>query len=327
MAKANKIEDAIERVARTRTNPTSAESLAELRAGLGHKSAHVAAKAAQIAGENEISALTQDLVAAFDRFLANNPVKNDPGCVAKAAIVEALQRLAAPEPGVFLRGIRWVQLEPVWGGRADTAVALRGASGFGLVAMGYREALTPLADLLADPEPRARAAAARAIAWSEDPAGIPLLRLKALVGDDDPEVLSECFTGLLRLSPSESAELVGRFLAHEKEDTREAAALALGSSRRPEALPVLRAHWENHIEDAPRRTALLAIAMLKIDPALDFLFSLIAEATGPTARMAIAALALHKYDDALVERVRRAAAARDDVDLEDAVRQEFRTSK
>jgi HEAT repeat protein len=322
VAKANKIEDAFERIARTRAAPTSAESLAELRAGLAHKSAHVAAKAAQIAGEFEIGALTPELVGAFERFLVN-AVKADPGCVAKAAIVDALQRMGAPEPVVFLRGIRHVQLEPVWGGKTDTAVSLRGSSGFGLVAMGYREALTPLADLLADPAARARAAAARAIAFSEDAAGIPLLRLKALVGDDDAEVLSECLSGLLRLGPAESAEFVGRFLSVEREETREVAALALGSSRRPEALPVLRQWWEGRSDEGPRRTGLLAIAMLKIEPALDFLFGLIAEAPGPTARLAIEALAFHRYDDSLVERVRRAAAARDDVDLEDAVRAEF----
>ena len=322
MAKSHKLEDALDRLARVRDDPTSPESLAALRAGLADRSAHVAAKAAQIIGEAEIGGLAPELVTAFERFLVN-PVKADPGCVAKAAIVDALQRLGAPEPGVFLRGICHVQLEPVWGGRVDTAVVLRGASGFGLVAMGYRDALTPLAELLADPEARARAAAARAIAFSEDAAGIPLLRLKSLVGDADAEVLSECFSGLLRLAPAESAEFLGRFLASEEEVTREAAALALGSSRRAEAFPVLRQWWENCHSDASRRTALLALAMLKLEEPLAFLLALVAEAPGPMARLAIEALALHRYDEALVQRVRSIAGARDDVDLSATLAQEF----
>jgi len=321
LPKTDKLADALERLGRLRVDPTSTKSLAELRAALADRSPHVAAKAAQIAGEHEITAVTRELAAAFERFLLN-PVKSDPGCVAKAAIVDALQRMGAPEPSVFLRGIRHVQLEPVWGGKADTAVALRGASGFGLVAMGYRDALTPLAELLADPEARARAAAARAVAFSENPAGVPLLRLKALVGDADLEVVSECFSGLLRLEPGESAEFLARFLEADDEQTREAAALALGGSRRAEALPVLRRWFESSRDDASRRTALLAVAMLKLDDALAFLLGLVAEAPGPTARLALASLALHRYDEALVRRV-RAAAARDDVDLDDTVAEEF----
>jgi HEAT repeat protein len=291
----------------------SAESLDELRRALAGRSAHVAAKAAQIAGECELESVVSDLVAAFERFL-DNPVKSDPQCVAKAAIVEALQRMAACEPGVYLRGIGHVQLEPVWGGRADSAAGLRGVSAFGLVAMAYRDALTPLAELLADPEPRARVAAARAIGAREDESGIPLLRLKALVGDEDPEVVSECFSALLSLGGGESVEFVARFLDHAAEETRESAALALGSSRRAEALAVLRRSFEQSPGEPRRRTALLAISMLKRDEALEFLLALVAEAPGPTARLALEALALHRYDDALVVRV-RAAAVRDDADL------------
>jgi HEAT repeat protein len=276
----------------------SAESLDELRRALAGRSAHVAAKAAQIAGECELESVVPDLVAAFERFL-DNPVKSDPQCVAKAAIVEALQRMAACEPGVYLRGIGHVQLEPVWGGRADSAAGLRGVSAFGLVA---------------DPEPRARVAAARAIGAREDESGIPLLRLKALVGDEDPEVVSECFSALLSLGGGESVEFVARFLDHAAEETRESAALALGSSRRAEALAVLRRSFEQSPGEPRRRTALLAISMLKRDEALEFLLALVAEAPGPTARLALEALALHRYDDALVVRV-RAAAVRDDADL------------
>jgi HEAT repeat protein len=293
-----------------------------MRAALASRSPHLAAKAAQLAGELEVAELTSELAAAFDRFLAN-PVKADPQCTAKTAIVDALQRLGACEPGVFLRGIRHVQLEPVWGGKEDTAVALRGASAFGLVAMGYRDALTPLAELLADPEARARAAAARALAAREDPGGIPVLRLKALVGDPDPEVVSECLAALLALAPTESMAFVSRFLDAPESETREAAALALGGSRRPEAFPVLQQWWERTRDDGTRRTALLAIAMLKQDEAIAFLLSQVSEAPGPAARLAIAALGLHRYDVALAERVRSVARARQDADLSAALAEAF----
>jgi HEAT repeat protein len=322
VAKSRKLEEAFERLERARREPREAESLELLRAGLADRSSHVAARAAQIAGEHELAALVPALAAAFERFLVNG-AKSDPGCAAKTAVVEALSRIGAAEPVLFLRGVRHVQLEPVWGGRADTAVGLRCASAFALVTMGYGDALVPLAELLADPEPRARAAAARALGHRELESGVPLLRLKALVGDAEPEVLSECFTALLAIAPAESVEFLARFLdPSASEQTRETAALALGGSRRREAFAPLRSWFEASPQDAIRRTALVAIAMLKSDEALDFLLALVAEAPGPTARLAIEALALHRYDDALVARVRR-AAARDDVDLRETLAAEI----
>jgi len=321
LPRSSKLEDALDRLARVRQDPSSHESLTELRAALAARSPHLAAKAATIVGELQIDALSPDLVAAFERFLVN-PSKSDPGCAAKTAIVDALQRLSAPEPSVYLRGIRAVQMEPAWGGQVDTAVALRGVSAFGLVSMGYPYALTPLAELLADPDARARAAAARALAHSEDAAAVPVLRLKALIGDEDAEVHSECLSALLSIDPTESIAFVGRLLDSPTEQARELAALALGGSRRKEAFPVLRQWWESRKDDSSRRTALLAIAMLKREEALDFLLDLVAAAPGPTARLAIAALAFHRYDDVLVQRVKD-AAVRDDADLSKALADEF----
>ena len=200
MAKAAKrsLEDTLADLHQLRADPLSATSIATLRHVLGGKTSHAVAKAAQIAGEFEIAALTADLAAAFDRLMVN-PAKSDPGCRAKAEIADALYRIGSDDAAVFLRGIRHVQMEPVWGGRVDTATALRGACALGLVRMNYPDALSELADLLADPETPARVAAARAVAYSENDNGVPLLRLKVLVGDPESEVVSECLVGLLKL--------------------------------------------------------------------------------------------------------------------------------
>jgi HEAT repeat protein len=313
MAKARALEQTLAELSKLRQEPTSAASIATLRIVLQGKSSHAAAKAAEIAAELEISDLKDDLVAAFERFLVD-PVKTDPTCAAKAAIADALYRIGAAEHRVFLRGIRHVQMEPVWGGKADTATTLRGVCALGLVRANYRDALAELADLLADPEARARADAARAIAYSEDEHGVPLLRLKALVGDTDPTVITECLTALLQLAPQPSLAFVARFLDRDDSSMQEAAALALGTSRVAEAFPILRDWWERTREPGVRRTALLALAMLKRDAAIDFLLSLIATAEGPTARAAMTALGLYRHDTALVERV-RSAAQRSDVDL------------
>jgi len=322
MPKSRALEDTLAVLNRLRDDPTSAAALAQLRQALAGKSSHAAAKAAQIAGEFEISALVSDLVAAFERFMVN-PVKSDPNCRAKAAIADALYRIGHDDEGVFLRGIHHRQMEPVYGGRVDTAIDLRAASALGLVRMNYADALVELADLLADPEPRVRAAAAQAIAYSGSDHGVPLLRLKVLSGDDDSSVISECLAGLLRLAPASSLLFTARLLDSSNASVSEAAALALGGSRLPEAFGVLRQWWERTADVALRRTALLAIAMLRRDEPLDFLVSLIAEENGPTAREAIAALAMYRHDDTVRQRVRDCIDRRKDVDLRAAFADAF----
>ena len=322
MPKSRTLEDTLAALNRLRDDPTSDAALAQLRQVLAGKSSHAAAKAAQIAGESEIGVLAADLVAAFERFMVN-PVKTDPNCRAKAAIADALYRIGHDAETVFLRGIHHRQMEPVYGGRVDTAIDLRAASALGLVRMNYPDALVELADLLADPESRVRAAAAQAIAYAGSEHGVPLLRLKVLSGDDDPTVISECLSALLRLAPASSLPFAARLLDAADAAISEAAALALGGSRLPEAFEVLRQWWDRIADVALRRTALLAIAMLRRDQPLDFLLALIKEADGPTAREAIAALGMYHHDDAIRQRVQECVEQRKDVDLRAAFADTF----
>jgi len=311
--RADSIEDALARLQRLRDDPFAPASVAELRRALAGKSSHVAASAARIAGDCEIAVLVPDLVTAFERLLID-PVKADPTCAAKTAIADALYRMAAETETVFLRGVRHVQLEPVWGGKADTAGPLRVASAFGLARLNHPETRLVLADLLVDADPSVRAEAARVAAYTEDDRLVPVLRLKVRVGDERSEVVSECMAAMLVLDPSTSLPFVAGYLDAPGAEVREAAALALGQSRRPEALPLLRVWWERTSGRELRRTALLAIAMLKHDAAIAHLLSLVREGRGPDARDALAALGVYRHDEALVDRV-RAAATRDDVDL------------
>lgn len=160
-----------------------AEARAEVRRYLGNRSNVVVARAAKLLVDATHTdapdpAAEAELTEAFHRFLAN-PVKTDPGCMAKLAVVEALRALDRPDPGVFRVGLRHVQLEPTWGGRSDTAAPLRAACALGLVEAGADGVLDELAVLLADPEPDARVGAARALAAC-GPLATPLLRYKAL---------------------------------------------------------------------------------------------------------------------------------------------------
>lgn len=303
-----------------REDPHAESSLAALRRALAHKSAHVAQRAAEIARDFELHVLEPDLVAAFPRFLVDLP-RNDAGCVAKTAIVEALAHLGSEAPEVYLAGVRHVQKEPSFGPPVDTAAGLRGACGMGLVRIAHREAYELVAELLADPEERTRTVAAEAVGYGGSELGAPLLRLKVLVGDREPRVLGACFASLLQIAPLQSLPFVARFLEAPADEVRELAALALGESQRSEALPLLVAFAERARAPEALRAGLLAISFLRSEAALDHLVGLVAEAPTRVAREALHALRIHRERAGFGDRLRAAAAAREADDVRDALRE------
>ncbi|NJM77300.1 MAG: hypothetical protein HC852_17850 [Acaryochloridaceae cyanobacterium RU_4_10] len=79
----------------------------------------------------------------------------------------------------------------------------------------------------------------------------------------------------------------------------EMAALALGESRLPEAFSSLR-DWRQRIRTSElHQICLLAIAMLRTEEALEFLFSLAIEGRDSDAKDAIAALKMYQQDKVL----------------------------
>ena len=85
-----------------------------------------------------------------------------------------------------------MQIEPVWGGRSDTAATLRATSAVALVqcrSLPETELLGHLVDLLGDKEKVVRVAAIQAIDQVGAAPAALLLRLKAVLGSDEPEVL------------------------------------------------------------------------------------------------------------------------------------------
>jgi HEAT repeat protein len=308
--KISSLEEQLDRVAALRGEPPSPAGRAEAAKYLNSKMNLVVAKAARIAGEWLAAELTPQLVEAFDRFMLK-PETSDKRCAAKIEILKALCKLEYPSPSIFRRSLRHVQMEPTWGGSVDTAAAVRALGAMGLAQTDYTEALEEIVPLLLDAERDARIGALRAIAASGLPGGALLLRLKALSGDE-PEVLGECFAALLRAAPSQSLEFVAKFLDHREEAVAEAAALALGDSRLESAFAVLREAFER-TRALPRRTLLLAIALLRRENAIDYLLDLVQNGEGQTSADAVAALAMYEKDPNLQERLDRARQTRSNV--------------
>jgi HEAT repeat protein len=302
MAKARSVDAKLNRLRTLRSEPETASHVAEIRDSLADKSNFVVAETAEIAGERGLVELGPTLVDAFQRFL-NDPVENDKLCRAKIAIVDAIHKIEFDAEQTFRVALRFVQAEPAWGGSEDTAAPLRATAAFALMRIGPRDLLILLADLLTDSEKVARAAAAKALGACGQSAAIPLLRFKARTGDQEAEVVGECLNALIAAEPKESIPFVGEFLKSSDEEIAEGAALALAESRRPEALEILKNRWPRERGRSLESVLLLAIAITRLPAGIDFLIEVLGKEAGETAASALSALAIHRHNPAVKDRV------------------------
>jgi HEAT repeat protein len=247
-----------------------------LRKALVQPNNFITAKAADLVREFGMTQLTPELLKAFDRFF-DNPVKTDPQCWAKNAISRALTALEYQEPDVFLRGMCHIQMEPVWGGRSDTAGTLRSTCALALVqcrAVREVDLLAHLLELLGDKDKAVQAEAVRAVEQVGSPSAALLLRLRAVLGNDEPEVLGACYGGILRIEGVSAIAWIRRFLDAGDESAAEAA-LAIAATHTPEAFDVLQEAF-GKTDDPWWRSALLsAISLTRQDDALEFLMELV----------------------------------------------------
>jgi HEAT repeat protein len=119
-------------------------------------------------------------------------------------------------------------------------------------------------------------------------------------------VLGECFAALLRIDPDKSIGFVASYLEDRNEAVGESAALALGESRLETAFDILRQAFDRAANRALRRTLLVAIALLRREPALDYLLDLVTNGEEPDSADAVAALSMYKDDARLRDRLEQA---------------------
>jgi HEAT repeat protein len=224
---------------------------------------------------------------------------------------------------VYLKGVRHIQLEASFGPPVDAAAQLRGDSALGLVRTRHPDALFEVVRLLADKEPRVRMGAARALGSVVGETGELLLLLKALSGDGEPDVLAECFSGMLASGTDRSLSFVASYLDHEDEAIAEAAALSLGASRLPRAIDALREKWDRTVQGSVRKTLLLALATARQDAAFEFLLSLVASGDPRIAVDVIQALGAYRNDERTRKSLEEAVERRGDRRLTDAFHAEF----
>ncbi len=296
-------------------HPDTPEGQATIAEALRSASCHRVARAARIVSDEGLSALVPELLEAFPRFFSE-PVRRDPGCGAKAAIVEALLQCGHPHPEPFLRGVAHRQLEPSWGPPVDTATHLRGRAAMGLVAIGWPDAPVVLAGLLHDPQVPCRIAGVRGLIAHGDPVlGRALIHLRLGLGEPEGEVISECMDALIALDADAAVPWLVQQLQGEDPTMAECAVLSLGASRRPEALQPLCDFVASCPLAEERRIGLVAIGLLRSEGSIDWLLGWLERSDPADAASALEGLAVHAHDPAVAARVRGAAEAGGHADL------------
>jgi len=285
------------------------EGLKHFTKALSGKSNLVAAKAARIAGESQWTELSGELVKAFHRFLPRG-TGIDKGCRALTSIARALFAFDYDDADLYRVGMKHRQMEPSYGGPVDTAVELRAVCAMGLVSTNYRYKLRELVDLLVDPEWQVRAGAVRAIATAGSESAALLLRLKAQIGDREPDVMADCFSGLLAVEGGEALPLLISFSMSEEEEIREAAILSLGESRRPDAVDWLRKRFDEVADGGSKKAILLALATSRTEPAIEFVLDVIRNGSGKASAMAVSAMEVNRGDRRVQEEVEKALRER-----------------
>ncbi len=269
---------------------TPQAALAPLRQALTHRSNYLVAKAAELVREFRLRELIPELLAAFDRHFAN-PLKTDPQCWAKNAISGALAALEFDDAAVFLRGMRHIQLEPVWGGHSDTAATLRATCALALVpcrSLPETDLLTHLIELFADKEKLVRVEAVRAVEQVGSTSAALLLRLRATLAADEAEVLGACYNGIMRMEGTAAIPWISRFLI-AADDAAAEAALAIAADRSPQAFDALRGRFLQEHDPWFQSILLSAIALTRQQAGLDFLLHLV-RTESPHAEAAIEAI-------------------------------------
>ena len=322
MAKADPIERALDRLGELRHADGSSAAVEEIRWFLRNRSNLVVAKAAKVTRELKIVEMIPDLLLAFNRFMANAP-RLDKRCAAVTEIVGALYELDYDEPAPFPVGLKHVQMEGSFGPPVDEAAKLRALSAQGLLRTQYRHALAEVLPLLVDAEPAARIGAVRALAMNGGEAGTLLLRFKVLTGYTAPEVLGECFAGLLAAAPDYAVPFVARYIDSEDSAVEEAGILALGESRLPLAVEVLKEKWTTTVDKSQRKVLLVAMAASRLDEAIAFLVAIVETENAPAAADALEALAIYRHNERVSDTVHDAVLRRGERALLERFTREF----
>jgi HEAT repeat protein len=315
------VEERVDQLESAGHTPDDPQSAALIEAALADKNWLVVASAADIVARQQLERYQAALTGVWARF-ADGSAKTDPGCRAKLAALTALDRLEQLDPEPFLPATRYRQLEPVYGGKVETAGPVRVRAVSALLRMHYTDGALIAGELLAEGEREVRAGVAQALGYYGVP-GAEALLAHRLAADQEPAVLSECASALLRLNTDYAVPRLVAWLAHEDVMRREVASVALGQHEDGRAVAALIEWLAECALESDIELAVQALGLSRQPRAREFLLQQVAEGSRARARAAVRALSVHRYDTQLRERVLAAADASAHDDLPELVEEAF----
>ena len=309
------IKEALQNISELRSEDRSEKSLVLLSKIIKKHEGVVVAKAAELAAEWNATDLAQDLHEAFYR-LSQEGLEHDSQCWGKVAIIKALYELAWQDSKVFIQGCKTMQLEPVFGGKQDSAVSVRIASIQALLQLPVSDTsvvMSILADLLADPSHKVRAEAARVCIYTQPELVRPLLRLKIRVGDVESRVLGVCFDSLLMLDSSlEAIALILEYAYSPNEVLRAEALASLASSSLNEAITTVTQIYPKLKDIQLRRILLTSLGVSSRPEAFIFLCERLREGDAQEAKWALEALKSKGHDEESKSQITKELRQRND---------------
>ncbi len=291
------VEEALVRLKAIR-DPWSDEARTVLTDALAQGQSVVVQSAASIIADGELHEHEAGLIDAFDR-LSEAGGRGDAGCRGKVEIVRTLARLNVKADDVYLRASRHVQMEY----SGDTGAPLRAQGIVAMAETGHPRVLEETVRLLFDKELGARLGAVQALLADGSRAAQLLLRATVMRGDDS-ELILNCLLGLLEADRS-SIDFVASRLAVDTD----AAAMALGTSRRPEAFGYLKTALDRAIErevQEETQAILMGLTMLRSDESLDYLLGLLNGRDMDVAVLAYGTLQIYREDPEIATRLDKA---------------------
>lgn len=300
MAKRDPAAEALAKVAELKRIDNPRELAASVEKLIGQRSSLIVSRIADLAAERSVR---EALPAIIDRLhqLFTGDASDDVGAAAALSLVKAMITFEAgyEAEAVALRASKHTRWEKVMGGSVEVAGAVRGSAAILLAAMGSTQAMRVATELLAEADQRpprersswpVRADAARALTMIGSDGAAAVLRFKLLIGDAEPNVLSDCLAGLLAIERDAALPLANQMLDDDRDEYAEAAVLALGNWRDPRAFDHLRSRADRFLSSSSQELYLASIAMTRQPKAIDYLIELVSEGNASLKRAAMNAL-------------------------------------
>ena len=278
-----------------------------LGAALAAFDAKTTLQAAKLVAEHSLRGFEPQLRTAYTTFAAER-AQLDPGCLAKEAVIAALESIECTDAELFAHAALYVQRERGRYGTRDTGAGVRARSVLGLARLGHGDLVPILGACLADRDARVRLSAARAIAHrgQRDTAGLLLLRLGA--GDAESEVIGECLRGLFATASDLARRYVQQALHDPQPELREQTLHALGTVHDDAAVALLAEELREHTLSDERRCIIEVLGLSLRSSARELLLELLHGDDASDAEAALTALAIHRHDQRLIEQLRAASA-------------------